>query len=407
MVLETNVLIKASHNNNAKGVVDVEQLDIEIKNIISVKVELDVNTLTNTASIELPKKELLLPRNTDKFLKYRTDDNNNKLYFNDKIDIYLGYNSRIEQVFTGYFTNFEIKQDSIVLNLQDNMYYFKIQPKIQLSYDSVSLKQLLKDMKFDTAISNTWDENNIIDFTLPKLRTDGYMLKTEVLKMLKDNYNFYVYYLKGKLYAGHKYPLNTVTEQTNANRVYVFDYPYFDFVNTSVGKSIYKSSNQVKSYPIIKNNLNKLYVNDDLISIVNVTQADNSKQTYWLTYDQPDVQTTDIPPLYNDYHKIVINDVNLSDADGIQLCESNLYNYPTDNYTGNFTTFGFPTLYPNDTVLLALNMVDVRGVEITNKNLDLNYFLVEKVIKTFNNKGYTQTVYLDENYLSKNKINRA
>lgn len=402
MVLNPEILVKVIHSKNAKTP-DINAVDIEITPS-SVKIILDVNTLTNTASITIPKKDIILPRNNNQYLSYFGNDN--KVYFNDKIEIYEGYNGFLEQVFDGYLVDFEIKDDSIELNLQDLMYFWKIQPSIQFSYDTITLIDLLKSIGFSTKLPSTWDDTNIISFTLPKIRTNSFLTPAEILKLLKDNYNFYSYYLKGKFYCGHKYPLNTIDDQTDSSKVYIFAYPYFDFLDTQIGKTFYKKGNQTKVYPIIKNNLEKSYKNVQLISIVNVTQADNSKTTFYLTEDIPEVMQGAIPDKYADYHKIEINDVNIGINEGISLCESNFYNFPKDNYTGFFSTFGFPTLYPNDTVLLALNIINPDVVDITDTNLDLNYFLIEKVEKIFDEKGYFQTLYLDENYLSSSKINK-
>jgi len=403
MTFIPNNIIKVIHSDNINGYGITEE-DTQINNVISISTTNDVNNLTQTAQVEITKKDIILPKKGMNYISYLNITS--KLYYGDKIEIYLGYNGMLEQVFSGYFVEFEVTPTTIKLNLQDMMYFWKKQPQIQFSYDSITMKNLLKSMEFNTKLPNTWSDDNIIDFALPKIRTTDYLTPVEILKMLKDNYGFFAYYNMGKLYVGHKYPLNTIISQTNSDNVYVFDYPYFDFVTSTVGKTIYKSNKQEHSYPIIKNNLKKQYVETKLVVVVSVTQSDNSKQVYYMSdITNGKVESSDeLPDIYKSYNKSIINEVNLSPDDAKQMVIGNYNNYPTEHYTGSFTTFGFPTLYPNDTILLSINDVDSKTT-VNSVNLDINYFLVEKVIRKYDIKtGYIQNVFIDANYLSEASI---
>jgi len=389
-VLKLNYEIIASNKYNV-NYYNIEQADILINNVISININNDINNLTQTAEIKLPLTDIILPN--DNFTGVSYKNSNFKILFGDNIIIKLGYNGHLEKVFYGYFTDISIVKDGVILKLQDRMYYWKKATRIQFSHTNITIQDLLIELGFSQAFPETWDTDNIINFTLPKIRTSAELTPAEVLKMLKDNYNFYAYYMNDKLIVGHKYPLTKGDEL-----IKIYSYPYKKDINTQLLNSIHTT--QEKSYPVLTNNLVKEYKSEKLLSVVNVTQGDNSKDTYFFTNDTEQVQkvTNDIPLPTGYDNKIVLNETDLTEDAAKELCMLNYDNAPKNKYTGNFVTLGTPLVTPTDTIFMILNSTgQTNGIN----DEDLNYYLVEKVIHNFDiSKGYKQTVSIDANYQS-------
>ena len=102
--------------------------------ISQVKVVLDSTQLTQTCTLTLPKRvkwdgQTTLP-----------------LKRGDKVEVWLGYDGQLTEVFAGYIRNIQPK-NPVVIECEDEMYRLKLLKAQPLAYKSVTLDKLLADQQ--------------------------------------------------------------------------------------------------------------------------------------------------------------------------------------------------------------------------------------------------------------------
>lgn len=172
---------------------------IELYRCTSVGIETTWKNLINTATIELP-------RNIKDFDKHKVKEVFKR---GDAVTIKLGYNGILNEEFTGYITN--VSADiPIKIKLEDEMYKIKKLPVNYASNDCYLpnfIKEAAKGYQLDVA------EYNIGSLRFPNT-TLG-----EVLQKLKDDFNLYSYFQKGKLVVGKIYSDDQQTHNINLERI--------------------------------------------------------------------------------------------------------------------------------------------------------------------------------------------
>ena len=104
----------------------------EFTTINTVKVERDMDSLTQTCTLTLPRR-LRWDGKTELPLRR-----------GDEVKVWLGYDERLELAFQGYIRTIGRKAP-VTLELEDEMYQMKLLPAVKKSYRSVTLRQLLED----------------------------------------------------------------------------------------------------------------------------------------------------------------------------------------------------------------------------------------------------------------------
>lgn len=348
-----------------------------IKKVIGFNIANDLNTLTNTLSISLPKQNAIIKRaGTNKYMGFNYYGFEDKsIGIGAKVELKYGYNISNKELgfdgeairFIGYLSDISINSESLILDIQDSMYLLKKAKKVVKTYSNSSLYLIVDD------ICNKLNSLNIkivsnINFVFSNLKIGNLLLPSEVLNMLKDEYNFYFYFIGETLYCGGTYPL----EVGNAKEYY-FEYPY----------------NKAK-YPIISKELvNTQSDIEETIVKMQSTQLDNTVVKVYATYDYPNgtqyTLDTDLPT--KDYlNTIEIKIPNTSVLDCQRLVKERLAQQNNNAIEGSFVTFGFP-------YILTGEIVNITIKELSD---DITYkFFVDAVdISYANGGGITQTIQL-------------
>lgn len=100
--------------------------------VASVEITRDIDTLTDTCVLQLPKK-----------IAWQSESSN-PLKRGDEVTVWLGYDDKLQFAFRGFITTIGLKT-LITINCEDYMFKFKKQAAVKKSYKSTTLKQILKD----------------------------------------------------------------------------------------------------------------------------------------------------------------------------------------------------------------------------------------------------------------------
>ena len=104
----------------------------EFTTINTVKVVRDMDSLTQTCTLTLPRR-LRWDGQTEVPLRR-----------GDEVKVWLGYDDRLELAFQGYIRQVGVKTP-VVIECEDEMYQMKLLPAVRKAYRSVTLRQLLED----------------------------------------------------------------------------------------------------------------------------------------------------------------------------------------------------------------------------------------------------------------------
>lgn len=104
----------------------------EITRVNAVEIERDIDSLTDTCKIVLPKR------------MYWDAKSETPIRRGDRVRVYLGYDDNLTLLFAGYIRDVGFKTP-VVLSCEDEMYQLKQMPAVAKSYRSVGILQLLRD----------------------------------------------------------------------------------------------------------------------------------------------------------------------------------------------------------------------------------------------------------------------
>lgn len=122
--------------------------------VSSVEIERDIEKVTSTCKIVLPKK-----------IKWHKETSI-PVKIGDKVEVSLGYDDKLEGVFVGYIKKVS-SRTPITIECEDSMYLLKKTNTKKKSYPNATLKQILTDqipsgMEFET-YSNQTIGNYVVD----------------------------------------------------------------------------------------------------------------------------------------------------------------------------------------------------------------------------------------------------
>lgn len=104
----------------------------EFDKVISVEITRDMETLTDTCTLQLPRK-----------VKWQGAERN-PLKRGDKVSVWLGYDDNLQLAFRGYITTIGYKAP-ITIECEDEMFIFKSREVKKKAYSAATIEQILKD----------------------------------------------------------------------------------------------------------------------------------------------------------------------------------------------------------------------------------------------------------------------
>jgi len=159
---------------------------IQLKNIAEYEATSSLDTITDIATLTIPRKLSFEDRNI-------VAGANPLIERGNAIKVYLGYFPNLLLEFDGYIS--DIKPETpIVLELQDASYLFK-QQNLTRSYKTVNLKDLLEDTIGDLVPFEA-DDVTLGEFRITRANI------AQVLEELQKTYGLRSYMRDGTLYSG-------------------------------------------------------------------------------------------------------------------------------------------------------------------------------------------------------------
>lgn len=291
-----------------------------------VEVESSWDKLTDVCRLELPRK-----------LKFDgktiTAGQSGIFRRGDVLNIDLGYNGRMYQVFSGTITGI-YPGLPVRFRAEDGLWQLK-QDSHSKVYKSVSLRQLLTDicpLPFKT-----------VDSELGAYRIDR-ASTARVLHDLGQKFGFPSFVREGTLYVGLKF------------------WPELQFRHRfAFGKNIIESNLQYE-------------MGDDIrVKVEAISLLPNNKKLK--------VEVGDPEGAHRTLHFYNIT----KEAELKKLAEEELKNMRFEGYRGDFLAFGEPFVQHGDTVQLEDPLFGHTPGE----------YLVKKVVRTFGRSGYRQRIFID------------
>lgn len=291
-------------------------------------------SLTDTAKIVIPKKITIDGKDI-------AIGSNPVFKRGDSVKIELGYDDNLKVAFQGFISKVILKMP-ITLECEDGMYELKKQIVPNLSYSSVNLSTLLKDISPVIPYETTQEQG------LGKVRISNNSTVAQVIDWLRKEYSIYSFIQKGKLYVGRPYFQESPAEHT------------FGFEKNVITDNLeYQNGEDVQ----IK------------VRAYGIRTSDNAKvEGYWPSKESEGEQTD-------------IKIDNLGSASDYQTMAKRHYDANKfTGYRGNFMTFGAPFVNHGDIVKPTSDVVPERNG---------GKYLVKEVRRTFGIDGYRQTITLD------------
>jgi len=323
-----------------------------IYHVNSIEIDHNINNLTDTCQIKLPKKDSNL-ENNDLFYEYAL---NHFIEIGDKIKVELGYNE-YKTVFEGYIKRFDLVNDGVILVCDDSMYLLKKANRSLHSWnDNPTLRSVIEEIT-----NGLVTLDNILTFSFDKLRVKDLLSPAEIIQMISEQYNFFSYFRDNSLNVGFKYPTNIDSKN------YEFAYPH-----------------EIDRNPIIVNNLQRQYINEEQLVIIGKSvQPSNEVITAYVDIDNLDgIISNDIPEKDT---KIELNIPGLSNDSILEMLKNKWESLSKTGYKGTFTTFGKPYLRVADKVDLNLQY---------STNTENGLYYIDSVYTTLDSNGYRQEVTL-------------
>jgi hypothetical protein len=295
--------------------------------VVQVSIERSWQTLTDTCTITVPRKIAFEGKAIDTLIKR-----------GDKVEVYLGYDDENQKEFEGYVRDVVI-DTPITIHCEDAMYLLK-QTSKTISYESVTLKQLLTD------IVPSGIEFEAVDVNLGQFRIKR-ASAAKVLAELRKTYKLQSFFKDGKLYSGLAYPpaLSITTHK-------------FDFQ-----KNIKSQNLEYRRAEEVKLRLKGISILPDNTKI-EVEVGDKEGELRTFTY------------------------YNLQKAELKKLLDEEIKKLRYDGWFGSFTTFGQPNVQHGDFVELTDNKLQRTGT-----------YLVKKTKLDFGQQGFSRENYLDRQTL--------
>lgn len=151
--------------------------------VSDVKVHTSLDDFTDTCEITVPRK-----------LEYKGKDIKEYVARNDKVEVQLGYDNRLETVFKGYVKRVKTGTP-IVIECENEAWKLKQTEVEPVLYDSLTLSDFLKEHM------NAYDYQ-VADANLGEVRIEQKTTLAKVFDYFKKNYPLRFYFREGVFYAG-------------------------------------------------------------------------------------------------------------------------------------------------------------------------------------------------------------
>lgn len=300
--------------------------------VSSVRIVQDIETLTDTCEIELPKK-----------IKWQNLDNPFQIPLKrgDKVWVQLGYDGQLTTRFVGYIRRIDPKVP-LRIYCEDSMFLLKLKKASPKSWRNARLQEVLTHLLQDTEI-----EFELVD---KDIELGSYRIVkptiSEELQELKERYLLSSYFriINGKnvLHIGLKYPQN--------NRK----------------KHFFKQGVNIISHDLEYRN------KDDIRARVRA-------ESFGAKHKKTTIEIGD-----KDGDLIRIRIDGLTENQLKKYAEKTLENYKKDGLKGSFETFGTP----------AVDKCDILHITLENQNK--GQYLVQKNEIQFSPNGYRQKIELGQ-----------
>jgi hypothetical protein len=344
-------------------------IPVIIDKVIGFEIEYNVDSLTNTCNLKLPRKNAIISRKGETSGKnvslYYYTDLTQQIGIGAKVEIKYGYNisdfgSQYIK-FNGYISDITIEDTYVNIYIEDSMYLLKKAKRIQNTYISKTLKEVIEDITKDIDI----ELGEISSFVFQNLRIPNLLSPSEILSMLKDNYSFYFYFYDNKLYGGLRYPLSI------EGKTYQFGYPYDNTKNVIASKNFKNTNSEI----------------DESIVIINSIQTDNTTLKVYADVDNSNgVEYIDDSTLPEKDTKVELKIPNLLLAECIQQAANRFGLFRTNYIEGSFITFGEPYLKVCDIIELTLNQENQQTIS--------TFYIDSIILKYGDGGGITQDITL-------------
>lgn len=352
--------------------------------IISVNINKDVESFTNTAIIRVPRKlkkdnEFIFNDLGSVFLKR-----------GDNIDIKLGYINGLNFMldnsqFTGFISRIEIVDDNNVdIHCEDQMYFLK-KVKLNFSRKSISLKDLgayVIEQVNKIIPNNKISFYTAIDLDIKNLTVEN-ITALELLDYLQTNYLLKSFFIGNVLNIGINYN-ETDINNNKSKKVY-----NFSLINSATQA---KLKPDVKFYKIInRDNLVLQYKEDVKYSII--------AKIY---YKNGDFKSYDFGDEDGEKREFVFyGDYDLNQISKLVENQINRLKYTGFTKGSSFITFGKPDI----NVLDIISLDGFGNVTYVNNNINSNEsknksviekssYLVDSVSISFDSNGFRQEIKL-------------
>jgi hypothetical protein len=149
----------------------------------NVKVDSHTQRLTDTAIVQLPRK-----------LSWRDEQLYGLVKRGDQIVIKLGYDGRLNSVFTGYINRVQMGTP-IIIECEDEMWPLKRNKLTAKTWTSVKLSELL------AYVLPSGTKTIVADLNLGEVKIENQPTAAQVLEFLRSTYNLSVFFREGTLFA--------------------------------------------------------------------------------------------------------------------------------------------------------------------------------------------------------------
>jgi hypothetical protein len=299
----------------------------------SLSVSTSYDTLIDTAQVILPNG-----------LRYKNEDIISQIKRGDKIEIDVGYNGKLERVFDGYVTQIRPDQN-MVLECEDEGYISK----------GVALdNNLYKQISLDDLISDNYEEEYIINGTIPNLgdfKIENNPTFMDLLVSLRQVYGITSYWKNRVL---NIQPALYIEDKTT---VFKTNYNIIDYGNLN-----YQDADQYR-------------VVSKCISI----QKDDSKIVWYAYYEDGEIVTSQEPKAGR---LSTMKIVNSTDAAVKQFAIDRLEGQIFTGYVGSFVAFGKPFVRHSE-------KVDIKDTKLPERS---GVYSIEYVNYNLNSSGLRQEI---------------
>ncbi|BAQ92552.1 phage tail protein D [uncultured Mediterranean phage uvMED] len=273
---------------------------------VSAEIISSYNNLLDTARVTIPKKIRYIDQN-GATVNAITRGENPLFKAGDEASISVGYDSKKENVFTGYVS--KIKQKfPIEFYLEDPMYKLK-RNSLTLSYESVTLEELLGDIIPEgVTIDKPIKVQNLGKFRISGAST------AKILDTLRREHGIYSFFRGGVLYVGlaavpklqktHRFEFNTKT-LINGDKLQYIDASEREL--KIVCKTIFKDGTSGKASAGVESGEVRTFYFDDMPQSELQATADRLAEEYvysgfegyFTTFITPKVNHGDVVELIN------------------------------------------------------------------------------------------------------------